>query len=305
LFENPPGGHLTRPLAFTRMATSEVGASTVPELLIRAPGRWSPLKLGELWTHRELIYFLTKRELQVRYKQSFFGISWAVLQPLIYGFVFALFFGVVVEVPTPGDIPYAVFAVAGLVPWLFTAQAIQNGSTSLVQDADLISKVYFPRLALPISKALSLLIDLVIALAVVIVVTLIYGVPIAPTVYLVPAFLLLGVITAFAIATLLAAINVKYRDVQVVVPMLVQILFFVSPVLYSGTLVGDEAGEAWSYIYSINPMASVIDGMRWALLDQPYPGTANILISVTSAAVILIGALVYFRRAEQSFADVI
>jgi homopolymeric O-antigen transport system permease protein len=286
------------------VSTSEAHAAT-PEIVISPPRRWSSLHLGELWAQRELIYFLTKRELQVRYKQSFFGISWAVLQPLIYGFVFALFFGVVVEVPVPGDLPYAVFAVAGLVPWLFTAQAIQNGSTSLVQDADLISKVYFPRLALPISKALSLLIDLAIALAVVIVVTLIYGVAIAPTAYLVPAFLILGVITAFAIATLLAAVNVRYRDVQVVVPMLVQILFFVSPVLYSGTLVGDEAGEAWSYIYSINPMATVIDGMRWALLDQPYPGVANILISVASAALILGGALIYFRRAEQSFADVI
>jgi lipopolysaccharide transport system permease protein len=286
------------------VSTPEAQVAT-PEIVISPPKRWSSLQLGELWAQRELIYFLTKRELQVRYKQSFFGISWAVMQPLIYGFVFALFFGVVVKVPTPGDLPYAVFAVAGLVPWLFTAQAIQNGSTSLVQDADLISKVYFPRLALPVSKALSLLLDLAIALAVVIVVTLIYGVAIAPTVYLVPAFLILGVITAFAIATLLAAVNVKYRDVQVVVPMLVQVLFFVSPVLYSGTLVGDQAGKAWSYIYSINPMASVVDGMRWALLDQPYPGTANILISVASAALILIGALVYFRRAEQSFADVI
>jgi lipopolysaccharide transport system permease protein len=287
------------------MSTAEGHAATAAEIIISPPRRWSSLDLGELWTHRELIYFLTKRELQVRYKQSFFGISWAVLQPLIYGFVFALFFGVVVKVPVPGGLPYAVFAVAGLVPWLFTAQAIQNGSTSLVQDADLISKVYFPRLALPISKALSLLIDLAIALAVVIVVTLVYGVEIAPTVYLVPAFLILGVITAFAIATLLAAVNVKYRDVQVVVPMLVQILFFVSPVLYSGTLVGDEAGKAWSYIYSINPMATVVDGMRWALLDQPLPGTANILISVASATLLLIGALLYFRRAERFFADVI
>jgi lipopolysaccharide transport system permease protein len=286
------------------VSTPEVQAAT-PETVVSPPNRWSSLRLGELWTHRELIYFLTKRELQVRYKQSFFGISWAVMQPLIYGFVFALFFGVVVKVPTPEGLPYAVFAVAGLVPWLFTAQAIQNGSISLVQDADLISKVYFPRLALPIAKALSLLIDVAIALAVVIVVTLIYGVAIASTVYLVPAFLVLGVITAFAIATLLAAVNIKYRDVQVVVPMLVQILFFVSPVLYSGTLVGDEAGQAWSYIYSINPMATAIDGMRWALLDQPYPGDVNVLISVASAAVILTGALLYFRRAEQFFADII
>jgi homopolymeric O-antigen transport system permease protein len=194
------------------------------------------------------------------------------------------------------------------VPWLFAAQAITNGSISLVQDADLIAKVYFPRLALPISKALSLLIDLAIALVVVIVVTLIYGVAIAPTIYLVPAFLLLGVITAFAIGTLLSAVNVKYRDVQVVVPMLVQVMFFVSPVLYGGTQVGDTSGEAWSYIYSINPMASVLDGMRWALYGgtaAPYPGTVNILISVASAAVILVIALVYFRRTEKFFADVI
>ena len=210
------------------MSTPEAQVAT-PEIVISPPSRWSSLHLGELWAHRELIYFLTKRELQVRYKQSFFGISWAVLQPLIYGFIFALFFGVVLKVQPPGNLPYAVFAVAGLVPWLFTAQAVTNGSNSLVQDSDLISKVYFPRLALPISKALSLLIDLVIALAVVIVVTLIYGVAIAPTAYLVPAFLMLGVITAFAIGTWLAAVNVKYRDVQVVVPMLVQVLFFVEP----------------------------------------------------------------------------
>jgi lipopolysaccharide transport system permease protein len=152
------------------------------------------------------------------------------------------------------------------------------------------------------------LIDLAIALAVVLVVSFVYGVGIASTVYLVPAFLGLGVITAFAIGTLFSAINVKYRDVQVVVPTLVQVMFFVSPVLYGGTQVGDQAGQAWSYIYSINPMASVLDGMRWALYGgtaAPYPGTANILISVASAILILAGALIYFKRTEQHFADVI
>lgn len=287
------------------MATPETHTADYPELLIKPPGRWSALKLGELWTHRELVYFLTKRELQVRYKQSFFGVSWAILQPLVFAFIFALFFGEVLKVHPPGDLPYPVFAVAGIVPWLFTAQAIQNGAGSLVLDANLIAKVYFPRLALPLAKALSLLIDLGIAMVVVIAVTLIYGVSIATTVYLVPAFLLLGVITAFSIGTLLSAVNVKYRDVQLVVPMLVQIMFFASPVLYSGTQVGDQAGQAWTYIYSINPMASVLDGMRWALLDQPYPGTVNILISVASATLILTGALFYFRRAEHYFADVI
>jgi lipopolysaccharide transport system permease protein len=263
------------------------------------------LRLGELWAHRELVYFLTKRELQIRYKQSVFGISWAILQPLIFAFVFALFFGLVLKVQVPGDIPYPVFAVAGIVPWLFTSQAINQGATSLVQDADLISKVYFPRLALPISKALGLILDLAIALVVVVVVTLAYGVSISSMVYLVPAFLLLGVVTAFALATLLAALNVKYRDVQVLVPMLVQILFFASPVLYSGTIVGDTSGEVWSYLYYVNPMASVLDGTRWALLDQPAPSALKVLISIASASLLMVGAILYFRRAEQFFADVI
>jgi lipopolysaccharide transport system permease protein len=175
-----------------------------------------------------------------------------------------------------------------------------------VLDSDLLSKVYFPRLALPISKALGLMLDLAIALVVVVVVTLAYGVSIASTVYLVPAFLLLGVITAFAIATLLAALNVKYRDVQVLVPMLVQILFFASPVIYSGSTVGQTSGEVWSYLYYLNPMATVLDGTRWALLvGQPAPGAVKVLISIASASVLLVGAILYFRRAEQFFADVI
>jgi homopolymeric O-antigen transport system permease protein len=287
------------------MNPAEAGAVPSPEIVISPPARWRAFDLGELWAHRELIYFLTKRELQIRYKQSFFGVSWAVLQPLVFAFIFALFFGVVLHIQAPEDLPYPVFAVAGIVPWLFVSQAIQNGASSLVQDSELISKVYFPRLALPLAKALSLLIDLAIALLVVIAVTLLYGVAIAPTVFLVPAFLLLGVVTAFALGTLLAAINVKYRDVQLVVPMLIQVLFFASPVLYSGTLIGDQSAHTWSYVYALNPLSTVLDGTRWALLDQPYPGTANILISVASASVILIGALFYFRRAEQYFADLI
>jgi lipopolysaccharide transport system permease protein len=280
-------------------------ATAVPETLITPPRVWSWPINRELLEYRDLIYFLTKRELQIRYKQSFFGISWAVLQPLVFAFIFALFFGVVLHQHPPNGLPYAVFAVAGIVPWLFTSTAIQQGAGSLVLDANLISKVYFPRLALPISKGLSLILDLVIALGVVLLVTLLYGVAIAPTAWLVPAFLGLGVVTAFGIATFLAAANVKYRDVQLVVPMLIQVLFFASPVIYSGTLVGDKSGHAWSYIYSINPMASVLDGTRWALYDQPYPGTVQILISVASALLILVGALIYFRRAEDFFADLI
>jgi homopolymeric O-antigen transport system permease protein len=287
------------------MATPGAGTLDAAEIVVTPPSRWRPVHLGELWEHRELIYFLTKRELQVRYKQSFFGVSWAVLQPLAFAGIFAAIFGAVLHYTPPSGLPYLVFAVASIVPWLFVAQAIQNGSVSLVQDSDLISKVYFPRLALPLSRGLSLLLDLAIALTLAIVITLLYGVTIASTVYLVPAFLLLGVVTAFALATLFSAINVKYRDVQLVVPMLVQIMFFASPVLYSGTQVGDQAGKAWHYIYSLNPMASVLDGMRWALFGTPYPGTINILISVASATVLLLGGLFYFRRAEAYFADLI
>ena len=172
-------------------------------------------------------------------------------------------------------------------------------------NAGLFGKVYFPRLALPISKALGLILDLGIALVVVVVVTLIYGVSISSMVWLVPAFLLLGVVTAFAIATLLAAINVKYRDVQVLIPVLVQILFFAIPVIYSGSTVGQTSGEIWSYLYYLNPMATVLDGTRWALLAQPAPGVAKVLISTGSASVLLVAAVLYFRRAEQFFADVI
>jgi lipopolysaccharide transport system permease protein len=285
------------------MSTVE-GAAAGPEIVISPPRRWTPLRLSELWAHRELIYFLTKRELQVRYKQSFFGISWAVLQPLTFAFVFALFFSKVFHVSSAG-IPYPVFAVAGIVPWLFTANAVQNSAMSMVQDADLISKVYFPRLALPISKALSLVIDLAIALVVVIIVTLIYGVAIQSTVYLVPVFLALGILTAFTLGTLFAAANVKYRDISVVVPMMIQIGFFITPVLYPGTGPESLVKGDWQYLWALNPMVSVIDGVRWALLGTPAPPTGTVLISVASALVLLAVTLRYFQRAEQWFADVI
>jgi lipopolysaccharide transport system permease protein len=283
------------------VGTAETQIGAAPEIVISPPSRWRALQLRELWSHRELIYFLTKRELQVRYKQSFFGISWAVLQPLTFAFVFALFFSKLITLPTEG-IPFAVFAVVGLVPWLFTAQAVQNGATSLVQDSDLISKVYFPRLALPISKALSLLIDLAIGIVVVLIVTVLYGVTISSNVYLAPTFLLLGLLTAFAVATLFAAVNVKYRDVSVVVPMLVQIMFFITPVLYSGE---NLVTGGWQYVWALNPMVAVIEGLRWAVIATPAPEIGTVLISIGSACALLLIALWYFRRTEQFFADVI
>jgi lipopolysaccharide transport system permease protein len=279
---------------------SETQAAAIPETLIAPPRSWSWPISAELWEYRDLIYFLTKRELQIRYKQSFFGVSWAVMQPLALAVIFALIIGGLFNAPSDG-LPYLVFAFAGVVPWLFTAQSITMGANSLVEDSDLISKVYFPRLALPLAKALSLLLDLVISFALVIVVALIAGVGIQPTVLLVPLFALLGVATTFALSSFLAAVNVKYRDVQLVMPMVVQILFFATPVIYPSSLLS----QPMRYVVAVNPLSSVLDGIRWAMFGTAYPGTGIIAISVGSALVLMTIALSYFNQTERYFADIV
>jgi lipopolysaccharide transport system permease protein len=279
----------------------DTAVATLNETIIRPPRRWSWPGAAELWEYRDLIYFLTKRELQIRYKQSFFGVSWAVFQPLVVGLIFALIFGTFLNTPTAG-LPAAVFFVASLVPWLFTAQAIQLGATSLVEDADLISKVYFPRIALPIAKALSLVFDLAIALVVVIVFGLIYGVDPSANIWLAPAFLALGVVTTFAVSALSAAVNVKYRDVQLIMPMLVQVLLFVSAVIYPVTVLD----ETWQRdVLAVNPLSTVLEGFRWAMFDTPAPGGTQVLISVGAAVLLLGFALSYFQRTERYFADLV
>jgi lipopolysaccharide transport system permease protein len=279
---------------------SETQGAAIPETLIAPPRSWSWPISAELWEYRDLIYFLTKRELQIRYKQSFFGVSWAVMQPLALAVIFALIIGGLFNAPSDG-LPYLVFAFAGVVPWLFTAQSITMGANSLVEDSDLISKVYFPRLALPLAKALSLLLDLVISFALVIVVALIAGVGIQPTVLLVPLFALLGVATTFALSSFLAAVNVKYRDVQLVMPMVVQILFFATPVIYPSSLLS----QPMRYVVAVNPLSSVLDGIRWAMFGTAYPGTGIIAISVGSALVLMTIALSYFNQTERYFADIV
>lgn len=280
------------------MNQAETGAATLPETLIKAPRHWGWPSGRELWEYRDLLYFLTKRELQIRYKQSFFGISWALLQPLVLAFIFALVFGAFIHTPTDG-LPTAVFMVAGIVPWLFFSQAVMLGANSLVLDADLISKVYFPRIAIPVAKGLSLIIDLVIAFAVVIAVGLIYGEPISSNIWLVPAFVALGLVTTFALSSLAAAVNVKYRDVQLVMPMLVQVMFFITPVLYPASKIQGD----WQYLYALNPMSSVLEGIRWAIFDTTAPGPTEVAISAGAALVLLLVSLSYFQRTEHYFAD--
>lgn len=271
-----------------------------PTISIRPPGKWSSLRLGDLWEYRELLYFLTKRELQIRYKQSVFGISWAVLQPVVLAFIFALFFGLLAKVKSDSG-PYPVFAMAGLVPWLFVAQSVAQSATSLVGDANLLTKIYFPRMVLPLGRVLALGIDLLVAIGVLFVVALIYGVTPSAAVALLPVFLLLAFVTAAGAGVLLSAVNVQYRDVTVVVPLAIQVWLFATPVIYASSLVSGN----WQYLYAINPMVSVINGFRWALVDGPAPSIGTVAVSWASALALLVAGLVYFRRTEQFFADVI
>jgi lipopolysaccharide transport system permease protein len=270
------------------------------ETVIRPPRRRVATGIRELWRYRELLYFLTKRELQVRYNQSVFGISWALLQPLALAGIFTLFFGRLAGIPSEG-VPYPVFALAAIVPWLFIAQSVTQSASSLVGDSELLSKVYFPRLTLPLAKVLSLLVDLFIALIVVFVIVTLYGIDPQPTAPVIVLFLLLAMLTAVGVGTLLAAVNVKYRDVQVAVPLIVQIWLFTTPVVYPASFVTG----AWQYLYALNPMVSVVEGARWALLGTAAPDLPLLLISVASALVVAAVAVTYFRRTEHFFADLI
>ena len=267
---------------------------------IQPPRRWEGLGLRALIEYHELIYFLAKRELQIRYKQSIFGFGWAIMQPLVIAFIFALFFGKVAGIGSEG-FPFPVFAIVGLVPWLFTSQAVGQSAGSLVQDANLISKIYFPRLALPISKALGLTLDFAISMVVVLAVMAVYGVGVSSMAFLVPLFLLLGVITAFGVGTLFAAVNVRYRDVALIVPVLLQIWIFASPVIYPGSLVSGPL----EYVWALNPMVSVLNGTRWSLLGATAPDPLMVTVSALSAIVILVLAVLYFKRTEHFFADII
>jgi lipopolysaccharide transport system permease protein len=288
------------------MASADVTgtlAAPAPQVRIRPAGRWPGLGLRYLAEYRELLYFLTKRELQIKYKQSVFGVGWVVLQPLVMTFIFALFFGLVAGIPS-GDLPYPVFYIVAVVPWLFTAQAVGLSAGSLVADSNLLTKVYFPRLALPVAKALGLLVDLGISLLVMLGLIAVYQVGINATAVLVPAFLLLAALTALGPAMLFAAVNVRYRDVTLMVPVLIQIWGFATPVIYPGSLITGPL----QYVYALNPMVTVIDGIRWSFFGASggaAPEPLSVAISVVSALTFAVVAVLYFRRTEQYFADIV
>jgi lipopolysaccharide transport system permease protein len=279
---------------------SEAEAVRVREI---RPGRgWVALHLGELWEYRELLYFLIWRDVKVRYKQAVLGVAWAVLQPLLTMVVFDLVFNRLIGVPyrAVAGVPYTLFTYAALLPWQLFSGSLQRSGTSLVGNANLLTKVYFPRLVIPLSAVLAGLVDFAVAFVVFLV--LMAGYHHLPTVNVLwlPLLTLLALATALAFGLWLSALNVLYRDVQYVIPFLVQLWLFVSPVAYEPTALGG----AWAVLYSLNPMAGVIQGFRWALLGGPAPDT-GLLVSSTMVAVLLVSGLFYFRRMERVFADVV
>jgi lipopolysaccharide transport system permease protein len=256
------------------------------------------LRLGELWEYRELLYFFVWRDVKVRYKQTVIGVAWVILQPLMTMGVFTIFFGRLAKLPSQG-LPYPVFYFAALVPWTYFAQALQNCTTIVVANQHVITKVYFPRLVLPLAAVCSGLVDFVIGFAVMIVLTLSFGIHPPATVLLLPVFLLLAVATALGVGLWTSALNALYRDVASIIPFVVQFWMLASPVAYPSSLVP----ERWRWLYGLNPMAGVIDGFRWALTGTGKPPGAQMLISAVVVLALVAGGLIFFQRVEGTVAD--
>ena len=264
----------------------------------RSRGRPS-LRLHELWTYRELLYFLTWRDIAVRYKQTALGAAWAILQPLLTMLVFTLFFGHLAKLPSEG-LPYALFSYSGLVLWTFFSNGLTLSSNSLVASSNLITKVYFPRLVIPLGAVLAGIVDFFLALLVLIGLMIAYSTAPPLAILLMPLFVLLAFCTVTAVGLWLSALNVKYRDVRYVVPFLVQLWLFATPIAYPSTLID----EPWRTLYGLNPMVGAIDGFRWSMLGTHSPGWSAV-VSAGSAIVLLFGGLYYFRRMEKVFADIV
>jgi len=275
-------------------------SGTMPVTIIRPSRGWISLNLRDLWEYRELLYFLTWRDVKVRYKQTVLGAAWAIIQPFFTMVVFSLFFGKLAKMPSD-DIPYPIFSYAALVPWTFFANGLGQASASLVGSANLIKKVYFPRLVVPISAVISGVVDFVLAFVVLLGMMLFYGiVPTAAIVWL-PLLLLLALVTSLGVGLWLTAMNVQFRDVRYAVPFLVQAWMFATPIAYPSSLLD----EPWRTLYGINPMAGVVEGFRWALLGtETVPGPL-VLVSALVAVGLLISGAFYFRRMEKTFADVV
>jgi lipopolysaccharide transport system permease protein len=283
------------------MIQSESAVAThvdAPVIRISPSRGWVSLRLRDLWEYRELLYFLVWRDVKVRYKQTILGAAWAIIQPLMTMVVFAVFFGRLAKVPSDG-VPYPLFAFVALVPWTFFANALTHASNSLVLSSNLIRKVYFPRLSVPIASVLSAIVDFALAFAVLVLLLIWYGVGVSLKLLWLPLFVVQAIMTALAVALWLSALNVEYRDVRYAVPFMTQFWLFATPVAYPSSLLS----EPWRTIYGLNPMVGVVEGFRWALLDTGAAPGPMLVVSSLACLVLLVGGAYYFRRLERTFAD--
>lgn len=275
-------------------------ATEVPETVIEPTRGWVSLRIWELWKYRELLYFITWRDVKVRYKQAVLGVAWAIIQPLMTMVIFSLIFGKLAKLPSEG-LPYPVFSYSGLLPWQLFAGTLQRGGTSLVGNANLITKVYFPRLIIPLSATAAGLVDFGISFVVLFGLMLYYGMVPSWAVLWLPLFVLFTLLTALAVGLWVSALNVQYRDVQHMIPFVVQAWMFISPVAYSAELIPEGP---WRILYGVNPLTGVIQGFRWALLGG-HPPDVLMAVSVIVVGVLLLSGLFYFKRMEKTFADVV
>ncbi|MGV7223628.1 MAG: ABC transporter permease [Nitrospinales bacterium] len=263
------------------------------------PG-WVAIDFAELWQYRELLVFYAVRDIKVRYKQTLLGAAWAILQPVMTMVVFSIFFGKLAGVPSDG-LPYPVFSFCGLLPWQLFSFALTQSSNSLVQNAHVLTKVYFPRLIIPFASVIAGLVDFAIAFVVLVIMMLYYNIIPGWALITLPLFVLLALAAALSVGLWLSALNVKYRDVRYTIPFLTQLWLFVTPVAYASSLVPSK----WQAVYAINPMAGVVEGFRWALLGKAAPPGTMFIISVAATAILLAGGLFYFARMEKTFPDII
>ena len=282
------------------MESKATNVTERPLIEIRPGKKLFNVGLGELWRYRELLYFLIWRELKVRYKQAVLGAAWVLLQPIIAVLIFTAIFGHFARIPTEG-VPYAVFAFTALIPWTYFASALQRGGMGLVEDSDLVRKVFFPRLIIPLAMVTAPLVDFLLSFVVLLALLAWYGIVPTVNVVFLPVFMVLAVALALAVVLWLGPINVRFRDIKHTLPFLVQVWMYASPVVYPVSMIP----ERWQALYSLNPMVGVIEGFRWALLGKENPNFQAMLLSGGIVLVILLGGIVYFRRMERFFADVI
>lgn len=292
----PPDDHEVASVAAETVAFPPPSAT--PFVRIEPPRGWLELHLQDIWKYRDLLYFLVWRNVKVRYKQTVIGIAWVVLQPLMTMGVFTLFFGRLAKLPSDG-LPYPVFYFAALVPWTYFSTALQNCTSVVVENQNVITKVYFPRLILPLTAVISNLVDFAIGFGVLLIVIFVYGIRPEPAAIWLPVLLLLALLTALGVGLWMSALNALYRDVRYIVPFIVQFWMFASPVAYPSSLVP----QRWRWLYGLNPMAGVIDGFRWALTGRGVAPGPLMVASASAVVAVVLGGLFFFQRMEGTVAD--